>query len=173
MRLTPLIAALTLTALAAPAMAQTPAPAPAPVTKGVTVAETRDWLVGLGGTVSEPETASNAQVLRVADQPLPWIMAFYTCSQLCDDVQYGATFTGPITEAQVNAWNLENRYLKASWVAPQTAGGEATVVANYDLLLTGTGTDQLQETTFVWLQMLRTFAQYLAVQTSPTAAPAQ
>lgn len=173
MRLNALIAALvlgsTLTA-AAPAMAQT-APSAAPPSTGVRVAETRAWLTGLGGTVGEPETADNAQILRVADEPLPWLVAFYACTDLCDDLQYSATFSGPITEAQVNAWNQGNRYVTAAWYPPSAAGGEATVVARYDLLLTAQGTAQLQEPTFVWLQQLRAFAQYLAAQGEPAAAP--
>jgi hypothetical protein len=165
---TALIAALALTAAAAPAFAQTPAPT-AP-TRGVTVTEARTWLTGLGGSVGEPETAANVQLLRVADQPLPWTLAFYACTSLCDDLQYGATFTGPVTEAQITAWNRDNRYLTAAWSPPATPGGDATVTARYDLLLTATGTAQLQEPTFVWLQQLRAFAQYLAGQ-APAAAP--
>lgn len=165
MRLTALIAAAALTGMAAPALAQTAAPAPTP--RGVSVADTRAWLTGLGGQVSEPETAANAQVLRIADQPLPWTLAFYACTTLCDDLQFTATFTGPITEAQVSAWNRDNRYVTAAWYPPATAGGEATVVARQDLLLTADGTTQLQEPTFVWLQQLRAFAQYLAGQNAP------
>lgn len=163
-----LIAALSLGA-AAPAFAQTPPPAAEAAAKGVTVAETKAWLTSLGGTVGEPETAPNAQILRVADQPLPWSLAFYACNGLCDDLQFGATFTGPITEAQVTAWNRDNRYLKAIWMAPATPGGDATVLARYDLLLTGNGTYQLQEPTFVWLQLLRAFAQHLAGASAPAA----
>lgn len=178
-RLPALIAVLALAAAgAAPAFAQAPAQTPPPAAapaapKGVTVAETRAWLAALGGAVGEPEAAQNAQILRVADQPLPWNVTFYACANLCDDLQYGATFTGPITEAQVTAWNRDHRYLKAIWLAPETAGGEAAVLARYDLLLTGVGTDQLQEPTFIWLQQLRTFAQYLAGPAAPAAAPAQ
>lgn len=175
MRLPALIAALALTAAAAtPVVAQAPAqtPVPASSVKGVAVADARTWLTGLGGTVSEPETVANVQILRVADQPLPWTLAFYTCTSLCDDLQFGATFTGPITEAQVTAWNRDNRYLTAAWAPPATPGGDATVVARYDLVLTANGTDQLQEPTFVWLQQLRAFARYLAGQSAPAAPPA-
>ncbi|RZJ89284.1 MAG: hypothetical protein EON88_20045 [Brevundimonas sp.] len=181
MRLTALIAApiaavvlgSALTAFAAPAMAQTPPAAASSPSKGVRVAETRTWLTGLGGAVGEPETADNASILRVADQPLPWLVAFYACTDLCDDLQYSATFSGPITEAQVNAWNRDNRYVTAAWYPPAAAGGEATVVARYDLLLTALGTAQLQEPTFVWLQQLRAFAQYLAAQGAPAATSGQ
>lgn len=165
MRLTALIAAAALTGLAAPALAQTAAPAATP--RGVSVTDTRAWLTGLGGQVGEPETVDNAQVLRIADQPLPWTLAFYACTTLCDDLQFSATFTGPITEAQVSEWNRNSRYVSAAWYPPATEGGEATVVARQDLLLTADGTSQLQEPTYVWLQQLRAFAQYLAGLNAP------
>lgn len=171
-RLPALIAALALsTALAAPALAQAQTPAAAPAAKGVTVAEVKTWLTGLGGTVSEPETIGPAQVLRVADQPLPWSLSFFACDTLCDDVQYTAVFTGPITEAQVSQWNRSSRYLKAVYIPAQTPGGDATVLAQYDVLLTANGVDQLQEPTYAWLQLLRAFAQTLTGQAP--AAPAQ
>ncbi len=172
MRLPVLFAVLALGA-ASPAFAQTPAPAaPAAVTKGVVVAEARTWLIGLGGSVAEPTQDSGAQVLSVADQPLPWTLTFYNCAGagLCDDVQFSAVFTGPISVEQINAWNRENRYLKAFFVpgaTPDTAGA----VAQYDVVLTGTGTNQLQEPVVIWLQMLRQFAQGLA--TAAAASPAQ
>ncbi|GAA0613834.1 hypothetical protein GCM10009422_06000 [Brevundimonas kwangchunensis] len=170
MRLTALIAAAALTGVAAPALAQTAAPAAA--STGVTVADTRTWLTGLGGQVSEPTMVGNAQIVRIADQPLPWSLTFYACATLCDDVQYSATFTGPITEAQVTAWNRDNRYVTAAWYAPETEGGEASVLARYDVLLTANGAEQLREPTVVWLQQLRAFAQYLAGPAAPAAPPA-
>jgi hypothetical protein len=45
-------------------------------------------------------------------------------------------------------------------------------VVQYDAVLPGTGTAQLQEPTVIWLQMLRQFAQGLAAAAAP-AAPAQ
>lgn len=164
MRLPVLLTALFIAA-AAPvaAQAQTPPPAvaPAPI-KGVTVAETRNWLIGLGGSVAEPVVDDRGvQTLNVADQPLPWSLTFYACGPaLCDDAQFSASFTGPITEDQINGWNRENRYLKAFFVPG--GAGEAGAVVQYDLILTGTGTGQLQEPVVIWLQLLRTFAQGLA-----------
>lgn len=177
-RLPALIAAAALSGvlssvIAAPALAQTPAPAAAPAPKGVTVTEVRTWLTGLGGTVSEPATTGNVQMLQIADQPLPWSLSFYACgAALCDDLQYMAVFTGPITESQVNDWNRNSRFLKAVYVAPTTPGADATILAQYDVLLTANGVEQLQEPTYAWLQLLRTFAQTLA---GPAAAapPAQ
>ncbi len=165
MRLTALLAALAL-ATATPAFAQT---APA---KGVAVADARTWLVGLGGTVGEPLAESGAQILTVADQPLPWTLTFYNCSGAtpCDDVQFSAVFQGPVTVEQINAWNRDNRYLKVFFVpgaTPQTAGA----IAQYDVVLTSTGIEQMQEPVVIWLQMLRKFAQTLAQAAGP--APAQ
>ena len=171
MRLPVLFALLALGA-ASPALAQTPAPAvpvvPA-VPKGVAVADARTWLIGLGGTVAEPTPNGTAQVLTIADEPLPWTLTFYNCpgAGLCDDVQYSAVFSGPITLEQINAWNRENRYLKAFFV-PGATPAEAGAVAQYDVVLTATGTQPLQEPTVIWLQMLRTFAQGLAQAATPT-----
>lgn len=172
MRLPVLFAVLALGA-ASPALAQNPAApaAPAAAAKGVAVADARAWLIGLGGSVAEPTAVEGAQTLTVADQPLPWTLTFYNCpgAGLCDDVQYSAVFSGPITLEQINAWNRENRYLKAFFVpgaTPETAGA----VAQYDVVLTATGTEPLQEPTVIWLQMLRTFAQSLAQAAGPAPA---
>ncbi|HST91162.1 MAG TPA: YbjN domain-containing protein [Brevundimonas sp.] len=166
MRLTVLLAALALGA-ASPALAQTAAPKGAPVT------EVRSWLTGLGGTVGEPEVEAGSQTLKVADQPLPWTLTFYNCigSAPCDDVQYSAAFSGGVTLEQVNDWNRSARYAKAFFV-PAGDGGEAGAVLQYDVVLTSSGVDQLQEPTAIWLQMLRGFAGTL-VQTQQPATAAQ
>jgi hypothetical protein len=171
------LAAALMLAGAAPTLAQTPAPAPtapAAAVKGVSVADARAWLIGLGGSVAEPTADEGAQILTIADQPLPWTLTFYNCAGAgpCDDVQFGAVFSGPITAEQINTWNRENRYLKAYFV-PAPAGAEAGAVAQYDVLLTQTGTDQLQEPTVIWIQMLQTFAQSLAQAAPPAAPPAE
>lgn len=175
-RLTALSAAfsLTLGAVALPAAAQTPAPAaaaPAP-DRGVTPVEVKDWLAGLGGNVADPAPVDGGFLLRVSDEPLPWSLNLFGCQTRCDDVQYNAVFTGPITEAQVATWNRENRYLKAVWLAPATTGGDATVLAQYDVLLLNDGAAQLQEPTYIWLQLLTRFAQSLFASINPTPAPA-
>lgn len=160
MRLPALFAALALSAaLPTVALAQTPAPA-APSASGVTMSETKDWLVGLGGSVIGPETVNGRTVLRVRES-LPWTLSFYACSTVCDDAQFEAWFNGPVTEAQLTAWNRDNRFAKAIWIAPTTVGGDARVILQYDLLLTETGVDQLQEPTVIWLQQLRAFVRLL------------
>lgn len=162
-------AALTLVAaFPGVAVAQTPSPAAVPTT-GVPVAEARIWLTGLGGTVGEPITREGVTSLHVADEPLPWNLTFYACGpSLCDDVQYSAIFTGPITQDQINDWNREHRFLKAFFMPAATAGGDASAVVQYDVVLTSAGTEQLREPTVVWLQLLREFAQGL-VAAAPTA----
>jgi hypothetical protein len=167
MRLPVLFSALALAvALPGAALAQTP-PAAVVQTTGVSVADAEAWLAGLGGNVREPVLRDGVTSLHIADEPLPWNLTFYACgAALCDDIQYSAIFSGPITADQINAWNRDHRFLKAFFM-PAGPGGEAGAVVQYDVVLTNTGTEQLREPTVIWLQMLRTFAQGLA------AAPAQ
>ncbi len=162
MRLPVLLSALALiVALPGAALAQTP-PAAVVQTTGVAVADAKAWLAGLGGNVRDPVLRDGVTSLHIADEPLPWNLTFYACGpSLCDDVQYSAIFSGPITPDQINAWNRDNRFLKAFFM-PAEPGGVAGAVVQYDVVLTGSGTEQLREPTVIWLQMLRTFAQGLA-----------
>ena len=171
MRLPVLFSALALAvALPGAALAQTP-PAAVVQTTGVSVADAKAWLAGLGGNVREPVLRDGVTSLHIADEPLPWNLTFYACGpSLCDDIQYSAIFSGPITPDQINAWNRDHRFLKAFFM-PAGPGGEAGAVVQYDVVLTNTGTEQLREPTVIWLQMLRAFAQGLAA--APAAAPAQ
>jgi hypothetical protein len=169
MRLPVLLSALAL-AVAVPGLALAQTPPAAASSNGVSVAETRAWLTGLGGSVGEPVVRDGVTSVHVADQPLPWNLTFYACGPtLCDDIQYSAIFTGPITAEQINDWNREQRFLKAFFV-PAAAGGEASAVVQYDVILTGRGTAQLQEPTVVWVQMLGAFAQSLVAAVAPTAS---
>lgn len=167
MRLPVLFSALALAvALPGAAPAQTPPPA-AVQTTGVSVGDAKAWLTGLGGNVREPVLRDGVTSLHIADEPLPWNLTFYACGpSLCDDVQFSAVFSGPVTAAQVNDWNREHRFLKAYFM-PAEPGGMAGAVVQYDIVLTSGGAEQLREPTVIWLQLLREFAQVLA------AAPAQ
>jgi hypothetical protein len=171
MRLPVLFSALALAvALPGAALAQIP-PAAVVQTTGVSVADAKAWLAGLGGNVREPVLRDGVTSLHIADEPLPWNLTFYACGpSLCDDIQYSAIFSGPITPDQINAWNRDNRFLKAFFM-PAEPGSVAGAVVQYDVVLTNTGTEQLREPTVIWLQMLRAFAQGLAA--APAAAPAQ
>ena len=128
---------------------------------GVTVDDARAWLLENGGEVAVPEADGSATTLRVSDI-LPWTLSFYRCDGACADMQYTARFSGPgVTQDWVNAWNREHRYLKA-WYAPASAeGGEATVVVQYDVALTGQGPAQLSQSTSIWKQQQIAFAQLL------------
>ncbi len=168
-----LLAAIAIAAaLPGAALAQTPPPA-AVSTNGVAVSEARTWLTSMGGTVGEPVTREGVTSLHIADEPLPWNLTFYACGpSLCDDVQFSAIFTGPITADQINDWNREHRFLKAFFMPAGATGGDASAVVQYDVVLTSAGTEQLREPTVVWLQLLREFAQGLVAATE-AAAPAQ
>ena len=171
MRLPVLFSALALAvALPGAALAQIP-PAAVVQTTGVSVADAKAWLAGLGGNVREPVLRDGVTSLHIADEPLPWNLTFYACGpSLCDDIQYSAIFSGPITPDQINAWNRDNRFLKAFFM-PAEPGSVAGAVVQYDVVLTNTGTEQLREPTVIWLQMLRAFAQGLAA--APVAGPSQ
>ncbi|MFN3669644.1 MAG: YbjN domain-containing protein [Brevundimonas sp.] len=161
----PLAALALAAALPGAAQAQTPPPA---AVNGVSVVDARAWLSGMGGTVGEPSVSDGLTTLTVADQPLPWNLTFYGCGPtLCDDIQYSAVFTGPITADQINAWNRDNRFLKA-FLFPGEAGADATAVVQYDVVLTGPGSEHLREPTVIWLQLLQAFAQGLAAAVGPT-----
>jgi len=152
-----LLSVFALAMIAAPAAAQDNAWA-AP---GVTVNDARAWLLENGGEVSVPETDGSATTLKVNDV-LPWTLTFYRCDAACADMQYTARFSGPgVTQDWVNAWNREHRYLKA-WFSPAPAAdGEATVVVQYDVALTGQGPAQLSQSTSIWKQQQIAFAQRL------------
>lgn len=158
-RLAPALAAVLL-ASATPAFAQT-----AP---GVTVAEARAWLIDKGGQVAEPTLQPGSTTLKVADA-LPWALTFYACQTACADAQYTASFTSPaITLDFVNRWNRDNRYLKAFFV-PAPAGDEPSAVVSYDVVLTGSGADQLTQPTSVWKQVQTAFARALQQQAATPA----
>lgn len=176
-RLTALAAFATAAGLAfaaVPVAAQTPPPAQAAApSRGVTADEVKTWLVGLGGDINGPIPIDGGLLLHVQDSARPWSLSLFGCRERCDDLQYSAVFTGPVTEAQITAWNRESRYLKGVWIAPTTPGGDATVLARYDVLLLADGAEQLQEPTYVWLQFLTRFHQAISAGPTPAPAPAR
>ena len=177
MRLLTLAAALSI--LAAPALAQdAPAPAAAEANPGlgVTIAATSDWLKSIGATVGEVQQSIGRSYLPVNDGRLDWNLWFYTCKiDLCDDVQYSAIFTSPaITQEKVNDWNRDNRFLKTFYIAP--AGDvPARAVVQYDVLLSTTGIEQLNDVTATWANQLDKFATAMGFgpPAAAAAAPAQ
>lgn len=141
-----------------------------PNTVGIGVGEARDWLISVGGTVSEPVVEDDISTLVISDQ-LPWRLGLMDCNTLCSDVQFTAAYSGPgVTMDWVNQWNRDHRFLKAFYVAADVAGGEAGVIVQYDVLLVNTGTQQLLESTVVWKELQNAFVQSLAAAAPQPAA---
>lgn len=175
MRLISLAVALTLSA-ATPALAQETPPA-APVAEapalGVSPAAVSDWLKGVGATVGEIQQASGRRFIPVHDGRLDWTLWFYTCGpELCDDVQFSSIFTSQtITPERVNDWNRDNRFIKAFYIAP-SGDTPARAVAQYDVLLTTTGVEQINDVTATWAGQLDKFANAMGFAAAAPATPA-
>ncbi|MFN5083139.1 MAG: YbjN domain-containing protein [Brevundimonas sp.] len=139
-----LLSALFLAGLALPAAAQ----------EGLSVADTRAWLISVGAEVGEPVVDADGKHLQVRDGPLNWRLAFPGCTTaVCGDAQFSARFTAPGATAEaVAAWNRDQRFLKA-WAAD----GAATV--QYDLILdAGEPNAVLGTPTALWVEGVRRFA---------------
>lgn len=155
------LAAAAVMAFAAPAAASAAAPA-APVQTaadpGVSPEAVRAWLISKGGTVSEVRSEGAETWLTVSDGPLNWMVFFYSCEAgTCGDIQYAASFSNPtITEAMVNVWNRDHRFLKA-FFAPGEGGGDQTAVVQYDVLIHSRDVEQLTDHTALWLDLVAQF----------------
>ncbi|MFN3932638.1 MAG: YbjN domain-containing protein [Brevundimonas sp.] len=159
------LAAAAALAFAAPASAQTPglatgqtAPAQTAADPGVSVEAVRAWLTSKGGTVSAVNREEGETWLNVTDGPLSWVIFFYSCqADVCGDIQYAASFSNPgVTQAMVNDWNRERRFLKA-FFAPGEAGGDPTAVVQYDVLIHSADVEQLADPTALWLDLVGAF----------------
>lgn len=105
--------ALTMSPLTAgAALAQT---APAAASRGLTPAEVGTWITGLGGRVGPVQTENGLTFFTVTNAGLTWAVFFYGCEAgVCGEVQFSAVVPGAgATLDKVNAWNHDNRYLKA------------------------------------------------------------
>ncbi|MDY6923416.1 MAG: YbjN domain-containing protein [Pseudomonadota bacterium] len=155
------LAAAAVLALAAPAAAQVAgpaAPAQAAAEPGVSVEAVRAWLTSKGGTVSEINRQDGETWLNVTDGPLSWVIFFYSCrADVCGDIQYAASFSNPgVTQAMVNDWNRDRRFLKAFFAAGE-AGGDPTAVVQYDVLIHSGDVEQLADPTALWLDLVGAF----------------
>lgn len=180
--LAPLAAGLSLI-LAGGAMAQTPetaTPAQTPEEAeaammsrpGVTPAEAGVWLATAGATVGELGESMNRLFLPVNDGKYSWTLWFYGCPQdFCDDLQFSAVFRGEgVTQEKVNAWNRDNRFLKAFFV-PGDEGQEPRAAVQYDVVLTAPGMVHLSEPAGIWIDLLNQFATALGfAPAAPQAA---
>jgi len=174
MRLIPLAAALSI--LAAPALAQETPAAPAPAQAagiGDAPSAASDWLKSIGAIVGETQEVAGRRFIPVNDGRLDWTLWFYTCgAELCDDIQFSSIFTSAqITPEKINDWNRDNRFIKAFYIAP-VGDTPARAVAQYDVLLTTTGVEQINDPTATWANQLDKFANAMGFSTAaPTAAP--
>jgi hypothetical protein len=181
--LAPLIAApallMAMPALAAadPGAASLAVPVAAPTQEavvGLTPAEVRAWLMEKGATVEEPQTIEGQTLLRVNDGSANWLIFFYGCDAAgrCQDIQFAANIVADgLSLDRINAWNREQRFVKAYLQA--NVDGTPSAVLQFDvLLLAGLGVDQLNDPTVVWLELLARFIEGLIAPTTETTAPA-
>ena len=157
MRRLALAAALSLTLsplTAGGAFAQT---APAAASRGLTPAEVATWITGLPGGCMSRRKLPGLTFFTVTNAGLTWAVFFYGCEASgCGEVQFSAVVPGAgVTLDKVNAWNRDNRYLKAFRTAAETP----TATVQYDVVvLSGEGVTQLADPLTVWLQLLPKFA---------------
>ena len=146
------LAAAALMAVAAPAAAQTA------TDPGVSIEAVRAWLASKGGTVSAINRDAGDTWITVDDAPLSWVIFFYGCeADMCGDIQYAASFSNPtITQAMVNDWNRDRRFLKA-FFAPGEGGGAPTAVVQYDVLVHSADVELLTDETALWLDLVGDF----------------
>lgn len=154
------LAAAAVLALAAPAAAAPvqAAPAQAAADPGVSIEAVRAWLTSKGGTVSAVNRQDGETWLSVTDGPLTWVIFFYSCqADVCGDIQYAASFSNAgVSQAMVNDWNRDHRFLKA-FFTPAEAGGEPTAVVQYDVLIHPGDVEQLADHTALWLDLVGQF----------------
>lgn len=182
-----LAASLVLALLAAsPALAQTAPAAPATQAAparwaGLTVAEITGRFTAAGLVVAAPRTNGDRVYLRVDDGPLRWVATLFSCTNgSCPDIQFTAAFSGANATLEIiDRWNGERRFVKAFYAAPETEGGDAQAVAQYDVLLSqGAGPQQLDDPIQVWRSLAAdlgrtvTTPEGAAATTPPAPAPA-
>jgi hypothetical protein len=146
--------------MAAPSLAATDpgtAPAARPVAQdpvlGLTPSEVRNWLVAKGATVEEPRMVEGQTLLQVNDGTTNWLIFFYGCddSGRCQDIQFAANVVaGGLSLERINAWNREQRFVKA--YLQSNLDGTPSAVLQFDVLLQpGLDAEQLNDPTVVWL----------------------
>jgi hypothetical protein len=159
-RLATLAAAALMAVAAPPAVAAAPAPAQTAADPGVSIEAVRAWLVSKGGDVSAINRQEGETWITIADGPLSWVIFFYSCqADVCGDIQYAASFANPtITQAMINDWNRDQRFLKAFYAPGDTAEGGKAVV-QYDVLIHSADVEQLTEHTALWLDLVGAFGE--------------
>jgi len=140
---------------------------------GLTPSEVRTWLMEKGATVEEPRTIEGQTLLRVNDGSTNWLIFFYGCDATgrCQDIQFAANVVaGGLSLDRINAWNREQRFVKA--YLQTNVDGTPSAVLQFDVLLQpGLGAEQMNDPTVVWLELLARFVESLIVPTNETTAP--
>ena len=152
------LAAAALLAIAAPAAASAPAPVQTAATPGVPIEAVRAWLTSKGGEVSAINRQDGETWITINDEPLTWMVFFYSCgADVCGDIQYAASFSNPgVSQAMINDWNRDHRFLKAYFI-PAADGRDSTGVVQYDVLMQGGDVEQLTDHTALWLDLVAAF----------------
>jgi hypothetical protein len=153
------LAAAAVMAIAAPAAASPmTTPVQTATDPGVSIEAVRAWLTEKGGAVSEINRREGETWISIADGPLTWVIFFYSCqADVCGDIQYAASFSNEtISQAMVNDWNRDRRFLKA-FFTPGEAGRPNTAVVQYDVLIHEGGVEQLTDPTALWLELVGDF----------------
>ena len=162
------LAAAALLTIAAPAAAST---VPAPVqtaAPGIPIEAVRAWLISKGGEVSAVNRQDGETWITITDEPLTWMIFFYSCqADVCEDVQYAASFSNPgISQAMINDWNRDHRFLKA-FFTPAADGRDNTGVVQYDVLIQGGDVEQLTDHTALWLDLVAAFGTTVGYLAAP------
>lgn len=147
------LAAVTLAGVATPVLAQTTAPS---------IQAVSAWLTSKGGVVGPVQRDDGETYFTVRDGALNWMVFFYGCREdVCSDIQFSAVFSNPtITADTANAWNREQRFLKAFYVAGQN-GGDPSAAVQYDVLLRPGDAEQLADPASIWIGLVEQFATHV------------
>lgn len=154
---------------AAPAAAGSIAPTPL----GVSTAALTAWLTSQGATVAPEASDDGRRYLRVTTDGLPWLIFLQSCeTDVCSDLQFSAALSdASITLDKVNGWNRDRRFVKAIY-EPAQAGGVASAVSQFDVLVGAGGPGQLTDHLAVWRALLADFVRTLMPRPATAPAPA-
>lgn len=147
--------------------------APRPAASGVSPAAVIAWLTTQGLTAGALQNDQGRQFVRVDADGLAWLLFFQSCENgLCSDVQFTTGVSNAaVTPEVINGWNRDRRFLKAIYEAPEGTNPPSAVV-QYDVLLNGSGPEQLADHLSIWRGLLPEFARLTTGAATAAAAPA-
>jgi len=143
-----------------------------PAAPGVSPAAVIAWLTTQGLTAGALQNDQGRQFVRVDADGLAWLLFFQSCENgLCSDVQFTTGVSNAaVTPEVINGWNRNRRFLKAIYETPEGTNPPSAVV-QYDVLLNGSGPEQLADHLSIWRGLLPEFAR-LTTGAAAAAAPA-